>query len=119
MRSGERSLQSELLADHCRADFVQSEPAVLLGDVDREQAELAGLLHQLAMDRIVLGVDRIFARNDFFAQELFGGAREHSLLFADVFRDEDVFRGDGFDEKASAFWRGRLFGLARHRYLLL
>ena len=38
MRSGERSLQGELLADHCRADFVQAEAAVFLGDVDREQA---------------------------------------------------------------------------------
>src|ERR1700730_5074426 len=71
------------------------------------------------MNLVVLGVDLIFARDHFFAQKLFGGVREHALLFGDVFRSEDFIRGTVFDEKAAAFWRGRLFGPAGHCCLLL
>src|SRR6185295_5117729 len=50
LSTGERWLKRELFADDRRADLVQAESAVLLGDVDREQAQLAGLEHKLAMD---------------------------------------------------------------------
>src|SRR6266550_6439887 len=66
------------------------------------------------MHRIVFGVDRIFARYDFFAQELFSGSGEHALLIADVFRGEYILGRAVFNQEAAAFRRRRLFRLAGH-----
>ena len=79
----------------CERRLVQREPAVLLGDVEPEQAQLARLAQQLAQQRVVLLLDPLGVRDHPLLGEPVRGLEEGSLLVGEVLRSADRLGPDG------------------------
>ena len=83
-------------------DLVHLEAAVLLGDIDRGEAELGGLFQQAASDGEVLRLDLVGGGHDLVDGEVRGGLGDLLLLVGEVFREEAVGGGGVGDEEAAA-----------------
>ena len=89
-RPGKRRIRRDLLADVRRADLVEPETAVGLGDLEPGQIERRGLAQQLAREIPVVRVELLLARQHLVAHELGRGLAEEPLLVAEVFAREDI-----------------------------
>ena len=98
---GEAGEFGEMIGDNRGGDLVHGQAAVGLGNVDRHEAEVSGFFQEGAGHFEMLGLNFVGRGKDFVADKLGGGARDLTLLFAEVFRGHDVFRGALLDEEAA------------------
>ena len=74
-----------VLADDHRRDFVELHAAVLFGDIDREEPQLAAPDQQPSRDGPVLLLQAVELRQDLACDELFGRPRDETLFLRDAF----------------------------------
>src|SRR5262249_22859084 len=118
LRPGKRGLECKLLTDDRRANLVEAQAAVLFGYVNAQQSQFSRLEHEFPRHPVILGIDRFFPRQHFFAQEFLGGSSEHPLLLGDVLGSEDLLTGKVLCQGSST--PDRLYHpfLACHTFLL-
>ena len=98
----ERGIASDALGNDLAAGHVQLEPAVLLGNADSQQTEVAGLLHELAGEAGLLRLELLDPGEDFFGHEAVGRGFDLALFFGEVFRGEGGLGGNVFEKKTAA-----------------
>src|SRR5439155_20365162 len=86
------------LGDEHRRRLVGAEPAVLLGDVDGEEAELAGLAEELRHEARLLRFDPLRAGDDLVLRELERAPVELALLVGETLRDEEPASTDRLEQ---------------------
>src|SRR5215469_10796558 len=92
----------DTVGDNDRADLVHLHATVLFRNVNRSQAELAGLLDQLARDRPLFMLDLLYIWEDLVFSKLFRGLRDLTVFFGEVLGSEDFVGTPVFNEKAAA-----------------
>ena len=101
-RRAEAGADGDAVGDDGRRDLVHVGAAVLLGNVDIGDADLARLLQQVARDLIFLVLDLLDRRDDLLARELFSRLCDLLVLFSEIFGSEDFVRITLFQKPASA-----------------
>ncbi len=99
---GEARVLRDVVGDHRRSHFVHFEATVGFGDLNPRQAQVAGLLHQIARDGKILVLHLLDVRQNFVDGEFFRGLPDQLLLLRKVFGREDFIRTALFQQKAAA-----------------
>ncbi len=90
--------------DERAGDLVHLQAAVLFGDVDGHEAEVAGFAEQGAGDGEVLGFDLGGRRQHFVGSEFHRGFGDLAVFVGEVLGRENILRVAFFDEEAAAFY---------------
>ncbi len=69
-----------MVGDERGRNLVHAHAAVLLGNIDRGEAQFTGLAHQALQDARLLGFDGCRVRQNLFAGKLRGGRGNLALL---------------------------------------
>ena len=83
---GEAAVARRRLRGDAAGDLVEAHAAVLLGDLDAQQAQLARLREQLARGLVLEGQDLRDARDHLVLHERGRRLADHALLFAEIAR---------------------------------
>ena len=102
-RGGKRSGATDVLADERAARLIETESAVLFGNVCADQAEIGRLLDQLAREFPIVLLEFIDARHDFVVDKLARRVGNHAMLFGEVFRREDLIGRALLNQKRATF----------------
>ena len=87
--------------------LVQSQASELLGNVGAQQAQLAGLSHELFHQLVVFFLDLIAHRVDLAGNEISRGGKDHLVLVGKLLGHESRFEVGGAKQKTAAL--GNLF----------
>jgi len=92
----------DAVGDQARRDLIHFESAVGLGNIDRGEAEVAGLLQQLAGDGVVLVLHLLGVGDDFVVAEIVSGLCDEAVLVGEILRRENVGKLAFFEQEAAA-----------------
>ena len=99
---GEAGVFCYVVGDHRGGDFVHLEAAVGFGNLDRAQAEVAGLLQQISRDGEILVLHLLDVGNDFVLRELFRSLADELMLLGEILGGEDFVGAARFKQETAA-----------------
>ncbi len=99
---GEAGVLGDVVGDDGGGDLVHLQAAVGFGNLDAAQAQVAGLLQQIAGDGEVLVLDLLDVGKDLVDREFFRGLADELVLLGEIFGSEDFVRLALFEQKAAA-----------------
>jgi len=91
-----------VVSDHRGGDFVHLQAAVGFGNLNSAEAEVAGLLQQVARNRKILVFDLLRLRQNFVDRKLFGRLPDHLLLLGKILWGEYIGSLPLFQQEAAA-----------------
>src|SRR6476620_6038736 len=98
---GEGTIAAALLRQDGAADLVESFAAISFRDARPQKSDLGCFLEQFFVNTLFLRFEFINSWNDFVFDKLLGGLRDHAMLFGKIFRRENVFGRDRFNQEAA------------------
>ncbi len=91
-----------MVGDDGGGDLVHLQAAIGFRDFDAAQAQVAGLLQQIASDGEILVLHLLGVGKDFVDRELFRRLPDELMLLGEIFGSEDFVRLALFEQKAAA-----------------
>ena len=99
---GKACVLGDVVGDHGGGDLVHFEAAVGFGNFDSAQAQVSGLLQQIARDGKVLVLHLLGVGQDLVDRKLLRRLPDQLVLLGEILRSEDFVSLALFEQKAAA-----------------